>query len=251
MSFTNEFKLSGTGAPLGSDPANNIDGYILDGTKKAMNERLALEHNDLATGGTEPTISGAQGRHIPGAVGVLYYGTKATFPSNTTGGQIFYATDVPNVGFYHSIAGAWTPLAISTDEYLADGETLEIFVGSPSTLGMKHDNQQWTTTYDLQGDIVGTGVFTDCNKSNSFKVTLGVNSVLENPDALSQKAGATYVWIITQDGTGGRTLTYGTAFKWAGGVAPVLSTDPAAVDIITAISDGTNLYASVLYDFSS
>lgn len=74
-------------------------------------------------------------------------------------------------------------------------------------------------------------------------VTLGGNRALANPTNLV--AGASYALKVTQDGTGSRTLSYGSAFKWAGGTAPTLSTTAGAVDILTFISDGTNLYGAL------
>lgn len=70
-------------------------------------------------------------------------------------------------------------------------------------------------------------------------VTLGGNRTLANPTNL--KTGASYAVKVTQDGTGGRTLSYGSAYKWIGG-AP--SIDPAAnaITLLTFLSDGTNLY---------
>lgn len=242
MPFVNQFDLS---EPQNSQPANVIGTYILEQTKLSLDERYSLEHQGLNSGNKEPNTSTAEGRHIPGAVGVLFYGPRSSFPASPTGGQIAYATDEPNVGFYHNIAGAWTSLALSTDEYVTDNATLEIVAGSPNQLAMKHDHQQWTTTAVLDDAI---SILTDCDESNSFSVTLGNDRELANPTHM--ETGATYVWIIKQDATGGRILTYGTAFKWAGGLAPVLSTDPHAKDIITAIYDGTNLLASALYDFS-
>ena len=75
-------------------------------------------------------------------------------------------------------------------------------------------------------------------------VTLGGNRTLANPTNLV--AGASYAIKITQDGTGSRTLAYGSVYKWVGGVAPTLSTAASTVDIITFISDGTNMYGSCL-----
>lgn len=41
-----------------------------------------------------------------------------------------------------------------------------------------------------------------------------------------------YVLILTQDGTGSRTVTWPTAVKWAGGTAPTLSTGASTSDVI-------------------
>jgi hypothetical protein len=82
---------------------------------------------------------------------------------------------------------------------------------------------------------------TDTSTSNTFTVTLGGNRTLANPTNL--RSGFTYMWIVKQDATGSRTLTYGTAFTWPGGVAPTLTTAANAVDLITAVYDGTKLRA--------
>jgi hypothetical protein len=43
-------------------------------------------------------------------------------------------------------------------------------------------------------------------------------------------AGQTGSIVIVQDGTGGRTLSYGTSWNFIGGTAPTLSTGISAVD---------------------
>ena len=87
----------------------------------------------------------------------------------------------------------------------------------------------------------GASVATDATAGNLFTLTLGVNATLANPTGM--KAGASYAWVITQDATGSRTLSYGSAFTWPGGTAPVLSTAAGAVDLLTAVYDGTKLRA--------
>lgn len=82
----------------------------------------------------------------------------------------------------------------------------------------------------------------------SAEVTLAGNRALANPTSL--QAGAGYLLIVRQDGTGGRTLTYGSAFRWPDGTAPVLSTAAGAVDILTFVSDGTALYGAIAKAFS-
>jgi hypothetical protein len=89
----------------------------------------------------------------------------------------------------------------------------------------------------------GANIATDASLGNVFSVTLGGNRTLDNPTNLVD--GGTYSWIITQDGAGSRTLAYGALFKWPGGAAPVLSTAIGAVDLITAVYNGTILAASI------
>ena len=91
-------------------------------------------------------------------------------------------------------------------------------------------------------------VATNCATGNAFTLTLGTNAVLANPTGLA--AGSSYCWTITQDATGGRTLSYGTAFKWPGGVVPALSTAPGATDVLTAVSNGTALFAVLSKGFA-
>jgi hypothetical protein len=83
--------------------------------------------------------------------------------------------------------------------------------------------------------------------ANCFTVTLTGNATLANPTGL--KAGAHYMFVVKQDTTGSRTLSFGTAYKWQGGTAPALTTAASATDIISAISDGTNLYCVITKGF--
>jgi hypothetical protein len=90
-------------------------------------------------------------------------------------------------------------------------------------------------------------IATDCNDGNVHTVTLTDNRTLGAPTNL--KNGATYIWIIKQDATGSRTLAYNAVFKFPGGDTPILSTAANSVDILTGVSDGTNIYCSLAADF--
>jgi hypothetical protein len=76
-------------------------------------------------------------------------------------------------------------------------------------------------------------------------LTLGGNRTIANPTNMKV---ATYILYLVQDATGSRTVTWGTAYKWPGGVAPVLSTGANKRDIISFISDGTNMYGTYIID---
>ena len=89
----------------------------------------------------------------------------------------------------------------------------------------------------------------DFAASNNFSVTLGTNATLANPSNLT--AGQSGVIAITQDGTGSRTLAYGSKFKFAGGTAPTLTTTASAVDILTYYVESTSrITAQVLLNVS-
>jgi hypothetical protein len=80
----------------------------------------------------------------------------------------------------------------------------------------------------------------DLAAKQSTDVTLGGNRTLANPT--HQVNHGRYTLRVIQDGTGGRTLAYGSAYQWPGGTAPVLTADPGAVDVIEFTSDGTSMY---------
>jgi hypothetical protein len=76
----------------------------------------------------------------------------------------------------------------------------------------------------------GATITPDFAAGNNFSVTLGGNRTLANPT--NQTAGQSGVIVVTQDGTGGRTLAFGSNWKFPGGTAPTLTTTAAAVDVI-------------------
>ena len=94
-----------------------------------------------------------------------------------------------------------------------------------------------TFTKGQRGEITvlsdGSTITPDFADSNNFSVTLGGNRTLANPTNIT--AGQSGSIFITQDGTGSRTLAYGSYFDFAGGTAPTLSTTAAAVDRIDYI----------------
>lgn len=75
-------------------------------------------------------------------------------------------------------------------------------------------------------------IATDASLGNHFTVTLGGNRTLANPTNLVN--GVILNFKVKQDGTGSRTLAYGSKFKWASGAAPVLSTAAGSTDYISA-----------------
>jgi hypothetical protein len=73
----------------------------------------------------------------------------------------------------------------------------------------------------------------DLDSSDMFTVTLGGNRTLANPSNID--AGQTGSIFIVQDGTGSRTLAWGSYWDFVGGTAPTLSTAAGAVDRVDFI----------------
>ena len=71
------------------------------------------------------------------------------------------------------------------------------------------------------------------DSSDMFTVTLGGNRTLANPSNID--VGQTGSIFIVQDGTGSRTLAWGSYWDFAGGTAPTLSTAAGAVDRVDFI----------------
>ena len=71
------------------------------------------------------------------------------------------------------------------------------------------------------------------------KVTLGGNRTLAA--ATNQVDGAVYVLSVIQDGSGSRTLSFNSNYKFTGGEAPTLTTTASAIDVLVFLSNGSNM----------
>ena len=89
----------------------------------------------------------------------------------------------------------------------------------------------------------------DFTTGNNFSVELGGNRTLANPSNLT--AGQSGVIVVTQDGTGSRTLAFGSYWKFAGGTAPTLTTTASAVDVIAYyVESATRITAQTILNVS-
>jgi hypothetical protein len=70
----------------------------------------------------------------------------------------------------------------------------------------------------------------DLSQRNHFEITLTGSVTLANPTNIN--SGQSGVIKILQDGTGGRTIAFGTYWKFQDGVTPSLTTTAAAVDLL-------------------
>ncbi|MDE2233454.1 MAG: hypothetical protein KGJ90_05085 [Patescibacteria group bacterium] len=146
-------------------------------------------------------------------------------------------------GQYGTITADSSTLYLVTD-------TASIYFGSTLIGTNLASVNAWTgQQYFAQATLTdGATINWNLNTQQAAKVTLGGNRTLANPT--NMQAGGTYTLIIVQDGTGSRTLAYGANYKWPAGTAPVLSTTAGAIDIITFVSDGTNMYGAIQKGFA-
>ena len=76
----------------------------------------------------------------------------------------------------------------------------------------------------------GANISVDLGANQNFTVTLAGNRTLDNPTNIV--VGQTGSIFIVQDGTGSRTLSFGSYYDFARGTAPTLTTAASAVDRI-------------------
>jgi len=90
----------------------------------------------------------------------------------------------------------------------------------------------------------------NCALASIHKVTLGVSTEF---NITNLPTGGTVTLIITQDGTGSRTATFGTdgstAVKFPGG-SSTLSTGANDIDVVTIVNDGTNFLGNCAKNYS-
>jgi hypothetical protein len=90
----------------------------------------------------------------------------------------------------------------------------------------------------------GASIAVDWSTLINGVVTLGGNRTLANGS--NEKPGQSGVIRVVQDGTGSRTLAYGTDYEFAGGTAPTLSTAAGAEDLLFYyIISSTRVFLSI------
>jgi hypothetical protein len=159
-------------------------------------------------------------------------------------GEICYATDQNKV--YVIEGGALTELAfldsadigVSVQGY--DADTAKLDVAQSFTAAQRGTISTLTDAATITPDFA---------VANNFSVTLGDNRTLANPSNLTAgQSGA--IW-ITQDGTGSRTLSYGSYWDFTGGTAPTLTTTASAVDcLVYAVQSSTRITATLITNLS-
>lgn len=139
-----------------------------------------------------------------------------------------YDADLTTLGAGGASARSFLGLAIGTDVQAYDAATAKTNANNSFSVAQRGAITALTD---------GATITPNMNNANNFSVTLGGNRTLANPTNLT--AGQSGVIVITQDGTGSRTLAYGSYFKFPGGTAPTLTTAANAVDVLAYYVEST------------
>lgn len=173
-----------------------------------------------------PTMRSLVGADLPTAGTAGTYGSATQTPVITTDayGRVTGVTPTNVTPAFSSLTGKPTTLA---GYGILDGASLSVA-------------QQFTKAQNVSMVTLtyGANVNTDASLSNVFYLVATGNFNLVNPTNLG--SGGSYVWILKQDATGSRLISFGSMFKFAGGVAPTLSTSANAVDRLVAIYNATD-----------
>ena len=227
-------------------PANNNaappdgapEGMLPSAVNDTMRDMMA-QIRDVGDGIRDGTYTMTAAKITGGSItGVTFSSSAATITGGSVTGVTFSSSSATITG--GSITGI-------TDLTVADGGTgastlTGIIKGSgtsaltTATAGTDYagiDTAQ-TFTKGQRGEITtltdAATVTPDMADSNNFTLTLGGNRTLANPSNLT--AGQSGSIFLVQDGTGSRTLAYGSQYDFIGGTAPTLSTAANAVDRI-------------------
>lgn len=170
----------------------------------------------------------------------------ATAPSTTFANMIWYDTANNIVKMRNEDNDAW--ISLFTLDQTTDALTA---IGSLTLTNAARLASAQSFTAAQRGAVVAltdaSSIATDMALGNNFSVTLGGNRTLANPTNLT--AGQHGSIVITQDGTGSRTLAYGSYWKFPNGTAPTLTTTASAVDVLAYyVESSTRITAKLLTD---
>lgn len=169
-----------------------------------------------------------------------------TEPATTFANQLWVDTANNLLKIRNEDNDAW--ITLLTLDQTADTITA---IGSLTIADVAVKNAAQSFTAAQRGTVSaltdGATITPDFAVANNFSVTLGGNRTLANPTNLT--AGQSGVITITQDGTGSRTLAYGSYFKFPAGTAPTLTTTAAAVDVLAYyVESSTRITARLVGD---
>ena len=196
--------------------------------------------SNLSVANTNPIILQSNGR-LPASVWVPS-GTVVKMVLQDSAGNTISGGTVDNLPAINDVStGSLATLAVSgaatvggtltvTGAVAANGG---LTVAGTSTLTGATTINGSASTPRVAVAFSATAMTVNCALSNVFTTTLTAN-VTVAPSLSNPQDGQTINWYLPQDGTGSRTMTWPTSFKWPAASAGVLTTTASATDLLVA-----------------
>ena len=219
-----------------SNPVYAFDGDVNTGLAHPGADELAL-----VTGGTvRLTIDPAGNATFANPV-TIPAGSTVTGYLDTATASSTYLTQANAASTYQTQAGMSGYLAtgaIGTTVQAYDADTAKTDVAQSFTAAQRG-------SYVTLTDAATVAI--DLSLGNHFQVTLGGNRVIGAPTNVV--AGQSGVIRLVQDGTGSRTASWNSVFKFPGGTAPTLTTAANSVDLVAYhVESATRIAARFIGD---
>ena len=165
-------------------------------------------------------------------------GTDYTVSTNTI---TFTTNPASGLDFFAILMGQ--PLNVGTP---GDSTVTSAKLVDDLTLGGRTTVASSLGTVSALGNV-STNQTLDFDTANNFSMTLTGNITLNSPSNIA--AGQAGIVVITQDGTGSRTMVFNTIWKFPGGTIPTLSTAGGSVDALVWYAESaTRITAKMLLD---
>jgi hypothetical protein len=212
--------------------------YVVNaGNNSVVNIRGASNTNNNATAFNVYNSSGGSAAAISYNGNATFAGSVTSSPSQNSYGFKLMGGAAELGGIYRHSGGAfiWANNSSGVTKVTLDGTNGNVtatgnasFAGSMTVSGTgQYSDAQRGDVYTMTG---AGGFSIDWNNSNNYQFNLTGTTTLNNPT--NQVAGQHGVIRIVQDSTGGRTLAFGSNWKFPGGTAPTISTAANAQDLL-------------------
>ena len=214
--------------------------YLPAGAAKTYAIKNAVSANTTASDAVVLRVAGqTHGVTVPTG-GVGYFFTNGTSVNTLNASGFSAITTTQADARYVAITGSQTITGAKT------------FTSTVTITGAV----AFTSAVNVSGPVnVNTVTLTDAasivpsfDAGNTFVVTLGGNRTLAAPT--SANIGQSGSIRVIQDATGGRTLSYNSAYQFVSGSAPVMDTSAGAQSILVfSCRSATTIDAVMLHDF--
>jgi len=218
--------LPGVGTVVSVDVSGGTTGLTTSGGPVTGSGVITLAGTlAIANGGTGATTA-------PNALTAL-----GAYPASNPSG--FGVGSVTSVGGTGTVNGLSLSGTVTSSGNLTLGGTLSLV--SPPPIGTTTPAEVRATTGWSANTALTDAATVAWDTTNQVATFTFVSSNRTMGAPTNLKNGAFYALAVIQNG-GSNTLTWNSIFKFAGGIAPTLSTAAGAKDYFTFRSDGTNLY---------